>query len=128
MATVDDIIPSPPAKKCMIAGCPRDHFAKGYCKTHYYRKRNGWDMKPPVRTYTKDLVQLAAVRQPEEIATAVKARAAAEGVSTYEFVNRLVERWYRTEYQPPAPPAPKVAPAGPVAPAAPPKLRKRAAP
>ena len=35
---------------CSIDGCGRKHCAKGYCKTHYDRQRNGVSMNQPIAT------------------------------------------------------------------------------
>lgn len=42
-------------RPCAVEGCPRPHFAKGWCNTHYYRlRRNGTlDLKSVVRAAPK---------------------------------------------------------------------------
>lgn len=36
-------------RSCSIAGCERNHWAKGFCSTHYARWRKGRDLEPPIR-------------------------------------------------------------------------------
>ena len=38
---------------CTVEGCKREHRAKGYCGTHYYRYKNGLDLTTPVKEFSK---------------------------------------------------------------------------
>ena len=40
-------------KTCSYPGCERKHFAKGFCKTHYYRNKYGRPMDKPIIEYQK---------------------------------------------------------------------------
>lgn len=38
-------------KACTIDGCARTYYARGYCKLHYNRSKDGTPMDAPVRTF-----------------------------------------------------------------------------
>lgn len=79
-------------EKCTIADCNETNYAKGLCRVHYQRARNGRDMTRPFSAH--GVVALTTPRVRKELADAIKEQARRDDVSEYQIIRRILEAWY----------------------------------
>jgi hypothetical protein len=101
-----------PPKTCAAERCSNTVYAKGLCLRHYTAKRRGKDVNKHVLQETKRKaglgdVQLSPARVSPEVAAAIRATCERSGISEYEFVRRLILKWYGDLYVRALPPEPE---------------------
>lgn len=77
---------------CSAPECDRESFVKGLCYAHYRRQLRGGTITKPVGM--RGLTELPGPRVPQAVADTLRAVAASQNVTEYEFVRRIVMDWY----------------------------------
>jgi hypothetical protein len=77
---------------CSVTNCGRETLAKGLCYAHYRRMRRGADLEAPIGE--RGLVEVPGPRVREEVANMLKTVAAAQGITEYEIIRRIIYSWY----------------------------------
>jgi hypothetical protein len=87
--------------KCQTPGCHHPKYARGWCKGHYKRWRDGGNTDTPLRP--SDVHDVCATRVVRDTRRKLSRFLQETGLTEYEAVRRILDTW--AAQQPPLPDA-----------------------